>query len=185
MSKAEENENKLVASRYAKALLELTDDNKISKETVLKDLSDVVNSVALSNDLQRVMTSPVISVAEKKNVLVKLFENKVDKVILNFLQFIVDKNRFSMLESISKEYHSEINKLNNLLNINITSAIDLTDSDKAMIKVKLANILKKDIELGWSVNSDIIAGLVFEVGDNIIDNSLRHKLQELSRNIIK
>ena len=185
MSKAEENENKLVASRYAKALLELTDDNKISKETVLKDLSDVVNSVALSNDLQRVMTSPVISVAEKKKVLVKLFENKVDKVILNFLQFIVDKNRFSMLESISKEYHSEINKLNNLLNINITSAIDLTDSDKAMIKVKLANILKKDIELGWSVNSDIIAGLVFEVGDNIIDNSLRHKLQELSRNIIK
>ena len=47
------------------------------------------------------------------------------------------------------------------------------------------NILNKNIELEWATNPDIIAGLVFEVGDNIIDNSLRHKLQDLSRNIMK
>ncbi|MCM1265832.1 MAG: ATP synthase F1 subunit delta [Candidatus Gastranaerophilales bacterium] len=185
MNKAEENENKLAASRYAKALLELADDKKVSKESILSELADITSSVKGSEDLQRVMTSPVISLSEKKNVLVKLFENKTDKLVLNFLQLLVDKDRFSMLESISKEYRNEINKLNNLLNINVTSAIDLTNSDKAMIKVKLANILKKDIELEWSVNSDIIGGLVFEVGDNIIDNSLRHKLQELSRNMMK
>lgn len=185
MNKAEENENKLAAGRYAKALLELADENKISKEVILNELSDITKSVCGSDDLKRVMSSPVISNAEKKNVIVKLFENKTDKVIINFLQLLVDKNRFSMLESISKEYRNEINKLNNLLNINVTSAIDLTDSDKSMIKVKLSNILKKEIELEWSVNSDIIAGLVFEAGDNIVDNSLRHKLQELSRNIMK
>ena len=184
MNKAEENENKLVSERYAQALLELVSDN-LSKEDILKELLDITESVKGSGDLNKVMTSPVISNDEKKNVISKLFENTTNKVILNFLKLLVDKNRFSMLESITKEYKNEINRLNNLLSINVTSAIDLTEDEKSAIKDKLSNILNKNIELEWATNPDIIAGLVFEVGDNIIDNSLRHKLQDLSRNIIK
>lgn len=184
MNKAEENENKLVSERYAQALLELVSDN-LSKEDILKELLDITESVKCSGDLNKVMTSPVISNDEKKNVISKLFENTTNKVILNFLKLLVDKNRFSMLESITKEYKNEINRLNNLLSINVTSAIDLTEDEKSAIKDKLSNILNKNIELEWATNPDIIAGLVFEVGDNIIDNSLRHKLQDLSRNIMK
>lgn len=184
MNKAEENENKLVSERYAQALLELVSDN-LSKEDILKELLDITESVKGSGDLNKVMTSPVISDDEKKNVISKLFENTTNKVILNFLKLLVDKNRFSMLESITKEYKNEINRLNNLLSINVTSAIDLTADEKSAIKDKLSNILNKNIELEWATNPDIIAGLVFEVGDNIIDNSLRHKLQDLSRNIMK
>lgn len=184
MNKAEENENKLVSERYAQALLELVSDN-LSKEDILKELLDITESVKSSGDLNKVMTSPVISNDEKKNVISKLFENTTNKVILNFLKLLVDKNRFSMLESITKEYKNEINRLNNLLSINVTSAIDLTEDEKSAIKNKLSNILNKNIELEWATNPDIIAGLVFEVGDNIIDNSLRHKLQDLSRNIMK
>lgn len=184
MNKAEENENKLVSERYAQALLELVSDN-LSKEDILKELLDITESVKGSGDLNKVMTSPVISNDEKKNVISKLFENTTNKVISNFLKLLVDKNRFSMLESITKEYKNEINRLNNLLSINVTSAIDLTEDEKSAIKNKLSNILNKNIELEWATNPDIIAGLVFEVGDNIIDNSLRHKLQDLSRNIMK
>ena len=184
MNKAEENENKLVSERYAQALLELVSDN-LSKEDILKELLDITESVKGSGDFNKVMTSPVISDDEKKNVISKLFENTTNKVILNFLKLLIDKNRFSMLESITKEYKKEINRLNNLLSINVTSAIDLTEDEKSAIKDKLSNILNKNIELEWATNPDIIAGLVFEVGDNIIDNSLRHKLQDLSRNIMK
>ena len=102
MNKAEENENKLVSERYAQALLELVSDN-LSKEDILKELLDITESVKGSGDLNKVMTSPVISNDEKKNVISKLFENTTNKVILNFLKLLVDKNRFSMLESITKE----------------------------------------------------------------------------------
>ena len=139
MNKAEENENKLVSERYAQALLELVSDN-LSKEDILKELLDITESVKGSGDLNKVMTSPVISDDEKKNVISKLFENTTNKVILNFLKLLVDKNRFSMLESITKEYKNEINRLNNLLSINVTSAIDLTEDEKSAIKDKLSNI---------------------------------------------
>lgn len=185
MNKAVENENKLVSQRYAKALLELVDENKLSNDDVLNQLNDIAKSVENSEDLNRVMSSPVISANEKKNVLVKLFEKNNSKIVVNFLQLLVDKNKFDILNSVVKEYSNEVNKLNNRLLINVTSAIELTQSDKAMVKVKLEKVLKKEIELDWFVNKDIIAGLVFEANDNIVDNSLRHQLQELSRKLIK
>lgn len=185
MNKATENENKLVAQRYAKALLELADENKLAYDDVLHQLQDVSKSVEASQDLNKVMSSPVISSDEKKNVLVKLFEKDNSKIVVNFLQLLVDKNKFGILTSVVKEFANEVNKLNNRLLLNVTSAIELTDSDRAMIKVKLQKVLDKEIELEWAVNRDIIAGLVFEANDNIVDNSLRHKLQELSRKLIK
>ncbi len=185
MNKATENENKLVAQRYAKALLELADENKLVYDDVLHQLQDVSKSVEASQDLNKVMSSPVISSDEKKNVLVKLFEKDNSKIVVNFLQLLVDKNKFGILSSVVKEFANEVNKLNNRLLLNVTSAIELTDSDRAMIKVKLQKVLDKEIELEWAVNRDIIAGLVFEANDNIVDNSLRHKLQELSRKLIK
>lgn len=185
MNKAIENENKLVSQRYAKALLELADENKLAYDEVLHQLQDISKSVEASEDLNKVMSSPVISNDEKKNVLVKLFEKDNSKIVVNFLQLLVDKNKFDILTSVVKEFANEVNKLNNRLLLNVTSAIELTDSDRAMIKVKLEKVLKKEIELDWFVNREIIAGLVFEANDNIVDNSLRHKLQELSRKLIK
>lgn len=185
MNKAIENENKLVAQRYAKALLELVKENNLSNEEVLNQLSDVSTSVQNSNDLNKVMCSPVISTDEKKNVLIKLFSKDNNKIVVNFLQLLVDKNKFEILSSVVKEFSQEVNKMNNKLLLNVTSAIELTNSDKAMIKVKLENVLHKELTLDWYVNKDIIAGLVFEANDNIVDNSLRHQLQELSRKIIK
>mgnify|MGYP002523852196 CR=1 FL=1 len=184
MAKTVDNENKLVARRYAKALLELSGD-KLTKEQILDEISDTLTSLNGSEDMQRVMSSPVISAKDKNNILAKVFEKSVSEVVLNFLRLLVDKNRFSILASIVSEFRSEINRINNLLNIKITSAIDLNENEKSMIKDRLKNILKKDIELEWSKDSNIIGGLVFEAGDNIVDNSLRHKLQEISRNIIK
>lgn len=185
MNKAIENENKLVAQRYAKALLELVKENNLSNEEVLNQLNDVSTSVQNSDDLNKVMCSPVISTDEKKNVLIKLFSKDNNKIVVNFLQLLVDKNKFGILGSVVKEFSQEVNKLSNKLLLNVTSAIELTNSDKAMIKVKLEKVLHKELTLDWYVNKDIIAGLVFEANDNIVDNSLRHQLQELSRKIIK
>jgi len=182
MNKAQENEYKLVAERYANALCELAGDDKVK---IFDDLNDAYLSIKNSKELSSILESPIVSVDEKKSLLMKIFEKTSSKTILNFLKLLIDKNRFSVLESIVKEYKNIVNDINNLLPITITSAIELSKSDRAMIKVKLEKLLKKQTELDWAVNPDIIAGLVFEFNDNIIDNSLRHKLQDLSRNMIK
>jgi len=182
MTKAEENENKVVAQRYANALLEF-EGQDISKEDILSQITDVQTSLNNSEDLMKVMASPIVSMGEKKNILEKIFGNNTNKVVLNFLKLLVDKDRFNIFNSIVKEYRNVINKQKGLLEIKITSAIELDKNEKAMIKVKLEKNLNKEIELDWAVNSDIIGGLVFEAGDNIVDCSLQHKLQEINKEI--
>jgi len=177
MTKAEENENKVVAQRYANALLEF-EGQDISKEDILSQITDVQTSLNNSEDLMKVMASPIVSMGEKK-----IFGNNTNKVVLNFLKLLVDKDRFNIFNSIVKEYRNVINKQKGLLEIKITSAIELDKNEKAMIKVKLEKNLNKEIELDWAVNSDIIGGLVFEAGDNIVDCSLQHKLQEINKEI--
>lgn len=183
MTKAEDNENRIVAQRYAQALLEFAGEG-YTKEQILADISDISESYLQSEDLQKVMTSPVISQEDKKTLLIKIFkEVGVNEIILNFLKLLVDKNRFNIFSAIVKEYKNEINRMNNLLGIRVVSAIDLTDSEKAMIKVKLEKNLGKEIELDWAVDNDIIGGLLFESGDNIVDCSLRKKLQDINKEI--
>ena len=182
MTKAEDNENRIVAQRYAQALLELAGE-KYTKEQILSDISDVKESYLHSDDMQKVMTSPVISQEDKKTLLTKIFGKGVNEIILNFLKLLVDKNRFDIFSSIVKEYKQEINRMNNLLAIKVVSAIDLNDSEKSMIKVKLEKNLNKEIELDWAVDNELIGGLLFESGDNIIDCSLKKKLQDINKEI--
>lgn len=182
MTKAEENENKIVAQRYANALMEFSGE-KLSKEDIFSQIKDVQTSLNNSDDLQKVMSSPIVSNDEKKGVINKIFGNNINEIVLNFLNFLIDKNRFNIFNSIVKEYKNELNRQNGLLEIKIVSAIELNDNEKAMIKVKLQKILNKEIELDWATDSSLIGGLVFEAGDNIVDCSLQHKLQEINKEI--
>lgn len=176
------NEYKTIAQRYANALLDLTNE-KLSKNDLYSQLSDIQTSLNNSDDLQKIMSSPIVSISEKKNILEKLFGANIDTNILNFLKLLLDKNRFSIFNSIVKEYQNEINKQNGILEIKITSAIELNDNERAMVKVKLEKVLEKELELEWDTDKNIIGGLVFKFDDNIIDCSLQHKLQEIKKKI--
>ena len=184
LTKAEDNENRIIAQRYANAVLEFADE-KFTKETILSELADFQISLSNSSELQKVMASPIVSNNDKKKLLDKIFKAGVNKTVLNFLKLLVDKNRFNIFNSIVEECRTEINKEKNMLSLRIISAIELSKSEKAMIKVKLQKVLNKDVELDWDVNDSIIGGLIFESGDNIIDCSLQHKLQTIQKEIIK
>jgi len=182
MTKSEENGNQIIAQRYADALMDCANDG-LSKNDIYNQIKDVELSLNNSEDLQNVMSSPIVSTEEKKNVISKIFENNVNRTVLNFLKLLVDKNRFNILTSIVDEYKNTLDRQNGILELKLTSAIDLNDEEKENIKSKLKEILSRELELEWNTDSSIIGGLVFESGDNIVDCSLQHKLQEIQKEI--
>ena len=99
--------------------------------------------------------------------------------------YLLEKDRFNIIKSIQSEFQASIDKEYNLVHIEIVSAINLDDNMKQTIKDRLSGKLQKDLTIDWSVNPDIIAGLVFIVGDSIVDTSIKSKLQMIGRNIIK
>ena len=75
-------------------------------------------------------------------------------------------------------------ELKNIVRVDITSAIDLTEERKTKIRNRIAEKLQKDVKVSWGVDADIIAGLIFNINDTVVDNSIKNKLDKLTEKII-
>ena len=178
--------SELIAKRWAKALMELANENQgISKEDILDDLKEVDENIKASAELSNAINNPSISVEEKQIILCKLFQNNLMPIVYNFLIALNLKKRVHIIGEIAQEFQKELEKQNNVVRVNVTSAIDLNDDRKNDIRNRIADKLKKDVIIDWTVDNSIIAGLVFNINETIIGNSIRHKLDNLSKKIMK
>ena len=178
--------SELIAKRWAKALMELANENQgISKEDILDDLREVDENIRSSVELSNAINNPSISVEEKQIILCKLFQNNLMPIVYNFLIALNLKKRVNIIGEIASEFQKELEKENNIVRVNVTSAIDLNDDRKNDIRNRIADKLQKNVIVDWTVDNSIIAGLVFNINETIIDNSIRHKLDNLSKQIMK
>ena len=176
----------LVAKRWALALMELAlEDENISKEDILDDLREIASIIDSSEELSNVINNPSISTEEKQIVLCKLFQNNIMPIVYNFIYVLNLRKRMNVISAIAEEFEKELERVKNIAHINITSAIELNNERKENIKSKIAEKLSKEVVVDWGVDNEIIAGLIFNIDELIIDNSVRHKLEDLSKEIIK
>lgn len=176
----------LVAKRWALALMELAlEDENISKEDILDDLREIASTIDSSEELSNVINNPSISTEEKQIVLCKLFQNNIMPIVYNFIYVLNLRKRMNAISAIADEFEKELERVKNITRINVTSAIELNNERKEEIKSKIAEKLSKEVVVNWGVDNEIIAGLIFNIDELIIDNSVRHKLEDLSKEIIK
>lgn len=186
MAELKDKKSELIAKRWALALMELAfEDENVSKEDILDDLNEIGETINSSEELLNVLNNPSISTEEKQIVLCKLFQNSIMPIVYNFLFVLNLRKRISIISDIAVEFKKELEKYKNITRINVTSAIELNNERKEQIKSKIGEKLNKEIIVDWGVDEEIIAGLVLNVNELIIDNSVRHKLEDLSKEIIK
>lgn len=177
--------SELVAKRWAKALMELAlEDENISKEDILDDLREISSTIESSDELANVINNPSISVEEKQIVLCKLFQNNILPIVYNFVFALNLKKRVNIIPEIAIQFEKELDEIKNTAHVYVTSAIEISEDKKNQIKDRVAQKLNKNIVVDWGVDTDIIAGLIFNIDENIVDNSIRKKLEDLKKNII-
>ena len=177
--------SELVAKKWAKALMELADEDKgISKDDILDDLKEVAENFEASPELFTALNNPSISVEEKQIILCKLFQNRLLPIVYNFIIVLNLRKRVGIIADIATEFQ-ELEEARNIVRVNVTSAIDLNDEKRNEVKDHIADNLHKDVVVDWTVDNDIIAGLIFNVNETIVDNSIRHKLDDLSKSVMK
>ena len=178
--------DEIISKRWARALIEIVlEDGGISKEDILNDLKDAVTTVNSSEELSNVISNPLISAEEKQIIICKLFKERLAPVVYNFIYMLNIKKRLELLGEITEQFEKELERAENISHVKITSAIDLNEDQRAKIKDKISSKLKKEIDAEWFVDKEIIGGLVFNIDETIVDNSVRHKLENLNSEIIR
>lgn len=174
----------LTAKNYADALVKLGQDNVISYDDILNNLEIISEICSKSKDLTDVIENPAISDETKFSIIDEVFTKSVNEKIRDFLKILIEKKRFKELEGIVAAYQEELDKINNLQRVEVISAIELDDNSKQKIIDKLQNRLQKNVIAQWQTDEEIIGGLVVKINDDVIDSSLKNKLENLSKNII-
>lgn len=180
-----DTKNVLIAQRYSQALSDFAQEGKLGYDKINTDLVNIKETLEHSAELKELLTNPLISADDKKEVINQIFSGEVERLILNFLKVLIDKNRFDAFDEIVTSFSENLDKVNNISRIEVVSAITLPEDAKNRLIEKLSYKLGKQVIINNTVDEDIIAGLVIKIGDNIIDTSLRHKLDDLEKHLTK
>lgn len=174
----------LSAKNYSKALVEMVRDNVISFEDLSKDLATVSEILETSQDLRLTLENPTVSEEVKSQIIEEVFKNEVHPQVVSFLKVLIDKNRFSEFSQIKADYEIKLDDVNKIQAVEITSAVELSEEYREKILQKLGEKLQKNIRPNWKVDENIIAGLIYRINDNVIDTSIKSKLDKLNKNLM-
>jgi len=170
-----------IASRYAKSLLDLAQDQNVVAEVV----SDVegFSKMVENRDLHLLLKSPIINVGKKAQIFDALFDGKVNKLTKAFLDITLRKGRESLLPEIATEFLNQYKKTQGISSVTLTTATPISDAALESIKAKLlsSSATDKVVEVDTKVDESIIGGFIVEVGDKLIDASVSHKLAQLAK----
>lgn len=174
----------LVEKRYAGGLLEVSKEKNTCKKT-LEDLTFVVDTINQNSSLREFLLNPQFGNEEKKNMLKIMFEEMTCKELIVFLDILIDKNRIPHIEGILKEYRRSFFEEEKILDMKIVTATTLEDSEIKAIAGKYRDLYNmQDVVVTVEFDELLIGGLKIYIGDMIVNNSVRTRLEMLKQHIL-
>lgn len=174
-----------VARRYALALTRLCSKDE-DWESLRDELIKVINIVSQSSEFKDFMENPIFPKNLKINVVTKISEEiKLSEKMKRFLAILVDKGRFSLLNLILKNFEDIWNRRNNIYKMEIISSIPLKEEEKFEIVDILSRLKKGKIKAEFSVDPEILGGILIKEGNKIFDCSVKGNLERLKNKIIE
>jgi len=174
--------NYRVASRYAKSVFDLAIEIKLV-DKVFNDMLLIDRVCNENRSLVIMLKNPIIRYDFKLNVLTRIFQKHVEEITMKFMTLICRKNRADILPATSKVYVELYHGYKGIIRADVSSAVKLSSEiQKDFISI-VTKATGKKVELSTNVNESLIGGYILQVGDKMIDNSLKNKINNLRREL--
>ncbi len=168
----------IIANRYAAALFETVGGGQ-DADRVRTELTAFSEALA-NEDLGHLVANPRVSDADKVAVLTGVGELlSASDHTMNLVRLLVSNGRMGMVAGIGKAFGQLVDRANGRLNVTVTSAVALSDDTRSQVDTRLTDALGGKADIQHQVNTDLLGGLVIQVGSKVFDNSIRHHLAQL------
>jgi F-type H+-transporting ATPase subunit delta len=172
-----------IAQVYARSLFEVaSEEGKL--DTVREQLGAFADALQDSRELQTFFFSPYFSTEEKKDGLGRTVTG-ADETLMNFLEVLVENHRMPVIFRVRRELGRLWQEANQLLPVQITSAVALDESVATRIGDEIGRQTGRRVQLTSTVDPDVIGGVVLRVGNSILDASIRTRLDALRKQVAK
>lgn len=171
-----------IARRYAGAMFELgRKQNKLDQ--TLEDVRRIAQVFA-HRTLSYLLQEPKISAQRKEKAVRQALEGKVLPTSLNLALLVIQRGLIEVMPNIARELEQLVLDYKNQAKAKVTTATKIDDAQIALIKKVLEQRTGKTILVETSVQPDILGGVIARVGDQVIDGSIRNRLNTLRQQLL-
>ncbi|MEO1689170.1 MAG: F0F1 ATP synthase subunit delta [Pseudomonadota bacterium] len=176
---AASSETSSIAGRYATALFELADDAG-ALDAVEADLAAVASALEGSDDLRRVVSSPLYSRDDAGAALAAIAQAmNLSPLTRNVIALMAQKRRLFALDALCSAFARMMAERRGEVTAEVASAQALSDAQRESLSQALKDSVGRDVKLETTVDETLIGGLIVKVGSKLIDTSIRSKLASL------
>jgi F-type H+-transporting ATPase subunit delta len=172
-----------IAQVYSRSLFEVAKEHDVL-DTIHDQLGEFADALDSDRDLQVFFFSPYFSSQEKKEGIGKVLEG-ADERFERFLELLAERHRMPAVFRIRRALDSLWAKENRLLEVSITSAVPLDEATVSSIGEAVERQTDRKVELNAKVDDDVLGGIVLQVGNTILDASVRNRLERLRKQVTR
>lgn len=170
-----------LAGRYALALFGLARDGKVL-DSVATSLEALKAALAESQDLRTLTRSPLISRDDAARAIKAVAGTLgLDALTVKTLGVLAENRRLSQLPNVIRAFSTLLSAHKGETRAEVTSAFPLTTVQQTALAQQLKARTGRDMALDLTVDPEIMGGLVVKMGSQMIDSSLRTRLNRLSQ----
>lgn len=171
-----------IARRYAEAMFGIA----LKQNTLDRTLEDVqgISQLFSKHTLAYLLREPKVPAQRKETALREALSARVLPTSLNLALLVVQRGLVELMPNIAAELQQMVFDYKNQATAEVTTAAPMDDKQLALVKQALEQRTGKTILLQTKINSEILGGVIARVGDQVIDGSVRQRLQALKRQLL-
>ena len=178
---SQESKNGGLAGRYASALFELMQELPADQQKSLTaEVADLLALLSANDELQKLIRSPVISAEEKTAAMGAVSDAAgMSQLLKNFVALVIEKRRAAALPAMAQHFAGLVASSRDELVAHVTTAQAIEQAQIDALKDQLKKAFGKTIVVEAEQDSALLGGMIVKVGSQMIDGSLRTKLDSL------
>src|SRR4051794_32459334 len=129
--------------------------------------------------VEPIVDSPAIATGDRLGVVDKLLADRIRPGALRLVRLLVERGRAGELARVLDQYQRLLNAHRGVVVATVTSAAPLTDDETAEIRKRVEAMAKSTIDLRTAVDPALLGGITVQIGDRLLDASIRGRLERL------
>jgi F-type H+-transporting ATPase subunit delta len=173
-----------IAKRYARALVELSEEKKTVDKTKA-DLAAFVSAVDALPAMQKLFASPVFT-PENKKAVIKDLAGKLgmQPTTQRFVEHLAETGRIRYVKDVNEAFQEILSERQNRAAVRLTTAVAINNGDLADIKQKLEGLTGKQVDVDAQVDTTLIGGAKAQIGSTIYDGTIKNQLNKMRNQLM-
>ncbi len=176
---------KLVSKVYGDALFSLAvEEDKL--DVIWEEVRGIRDILAEHKDFMSVICHPEMPQEKKLSVLNDIFKDKVSDDTMGFLNVLVRKGRFGEILPMLDYFDEQAKEYKKIGVVKVATPMPLTEQQREQVEKKLLDVTNyESLQMNYQVDESLLGGMVIRIGDRVLDNSIRSKIESMSRQLYR